>query len=221
ASTGPLRYKWLLQFLRRPRFPSHRLWGRRTMRILCSVSLAAAWLLAFGGLVRADDQADMRALVDKAVKAAGGQAKVAKLAAVTWKAKGTLNIKDQKISLTIDSSWQGLDQCKLDLQAEVMNRTESALIVFNKGKGWLKVRDRTMDAPKEFRTFLLPDLYALRLAQTLLPLKDKACKLSPLGELKIGDRDTVGVKATRKGYPDVDIFFDKKTMLPVKCQLTF
>jgi hypothetical protein len=30
----------------------------------------------------------------------------------------------------------------------------------------------------------------------------------------------VGVKATRKGFADVDLYFDKKTHLPVKCSLS-
>jgi hypothetical protein len=171
--------------------------------------------------VRADDQTEMQALVDKAVKAAGGKDKLARLAAATWKSKGRLNIKDETIGLTVDASWQGLDQCKLDLSADVMGRTETAILIINKKKGWLKVRDRVQEAPKDFLTLLKPDLYALRSVQMLLPLQDKTCKLSPLGELKIGDQETVGIKVTRKGYPDLDIFFDKTSMLAVKCQMMF
>jgi len=50
-------------------------------------------------------------------------------------------------------------------------------------------------------------------------LKDKWLKLSPLGEMTICDRAALGIKVARKGHPDLDLYFDKETHLPLKCSL--
>jgi len=188
------------------------------MRSVFSGSLLVGLVLAGAGPARADDQADMKALIDKAIKAAGGAAKLKALQACTWKGKGTIEIEDKKGTLGIDASMQALDQARLDLTAEIDGKTHNVAVVVNKEQGWFKSPKRVEAIPKDFFPFLKTDLRALRLTQLLLPLQDKECKLSPLGETKIDDQDAVGVKATRKGFGDVDIYFDKKTGLPVKCQ---
>jgi hypothetical protein len=59
----------------------------------------------------------------------------------------------------------------------------------------------------------------VRLAANPALLRQPGIKLAPLGELKIGDRETVGLKVTQKGFPDIDLFFDKKTGLPYKTEI--
>jgi hypothetical protein len=189
------------------------------MRAVSCFSFVAGFALAGAGLARADDQADLKAVVDKAIKAAGGEAKLKAFKAFTWKGKGTVEIGEKKVDITIDSgSMQGLDQAHLDMTAEINGKTENVAIVVNKDKGWFKSPRRVESIPKELFPFLKTDLRALRLTQMLVPLKHKECKLSALGETKINEQDAVGIKVERKGFADVDIYFDKKTGLPVKCQ---
>src|SRR5438105_1881591 len=81
-------------------------------------------LLAFGFVlvapvaVRADDAADARVLVDKAVKAHGG-AELAKFNAATIRIKGTIHVMGQAIAFTGDVASHGSDRQKVDLEAEV------------------------------------------------------------------------------------------------------
>src|SRR6185369_13750427 len=65
----------------------------------------------------------------------------------------------------------------------------------------------------------LQGMAALRLAETLLPMTEKGWKLSSLGEIKIDDKPAVGIKAARKGLPEMDLYFDKVTMLPMKAEM--
>ena len=62
-------------------------------------------------------------------------------------------------------------------------------------------------------------LRGLRLAETLVPLTGKEYALSSLGELKVNGRPAVGIKAKKKGAADLDLWFDKKTRLPVKAEM--
>jgi hypothetical protein len=177
------------------------------------------WLTLMGaGQSWADDQADLKALVDKAIKAAGGEAKLKAFKAFSWKGKGTVEAGEEKVAITIDASMQGRNQGRLDMTAEIDGRTVNVGLVIDKDKGWFKSPKGVEAIPKEIFAALSADFHALRLAQMLVALKDKDCKLSALGEDKIDDKPAVGIKAAFKGFPDVDIFFEKKTMLPLMCR---
>jgi hypothetical protein len=189
------------------------------MRVALWGSLTLCLALVAPYSARSDDQADMKAVVDKAIKAAGGQAKLKKLKAMTWKGKGTFTAGKQEVTFTIDASIQGAKQAKLDLHAEHNGQSFEAGLVINGDKGWFKGPKGVEVITKELLAFLKNDFGALRLAQMLVPLKDKGCKLSALGEVKIGDKPALGIKVTRKGHADVDVYFDKKTHLPVKCTI--
>ena len=43
----------------------------------------------------------------------------------------------------------------------------------------------------------------------LRPLGSRDYQLAPLGEVKVGDHPAVGVRVSRKGRRDVNLFFDK------------
>ena len=61
------------------------------MTRLFGVVCATALVCALSGPVRAaDPQQDAIAIVDKAIKALGGEEKLSKVKAVSWKAKGTI-----------------------------------------------------------------------------------------------------------------------------------
>lgn len=61
-------------------------------------------------------------------------------------------------------------------------------------------------------TEIKENLYASWIA-TLAPLTDKAFKLTSRGESKVNGRPVLGVKVSREGHRDVQLFFDKGTGL--------
>jgi hypothetical protein len=185
---------------------------------LCG-ALAVGALVACGGTVRADDRAEALKIVDAAITAAGGEAKLAKLKIVSMKGKGTVDEGGQGGTFTIDGTVQGLDRLRMNLEMSVMDRTKKVLFGLNGDKAWAKDEERVEDLPAEVVQIIKAEVHALRLTQTLTSLKDKDLKLSPLGEMKIADRAAVGIKIARKDQPDVDLYFDKETHLPAKCEL--
>src|SRR2546430_9564395 len=52
--------------------------------------------------------------------------------------------------------------------------------------------------------------YTFHLA-TLAPLKDKAFKLAPLGEVKVNDQPAVGIRVSCEGRPDASLYLDRKS----------
>ena len=182
--------------------------------------LAGVVILAFQVASRGgDDQA--KDLVTKAIKAAGGEAKVAPLKAGSCKAKVNFQEGNQQINATLDVTWQGLDQYRMIVAADVGGNAKNAVIVINGDKAWVKdMRPQQARAsPKEAVPMITGMLYAMRMPQTLPALLDKETKLSPLGEVKIGDRAALGVSVTHKDRKDVSLFFDKETGLPAKSEI--
>jgi outer membrane lipoprotein-sorting protein len=156
--------------------------------------------------------------VTKAIKASGGEAKVAALRAGTCKMKANIQDGNQEIAATLDVTWQGLDQYRIVLAGDFNGRAKNAVIVLNGDQGWLKDVDnnRVEKAPKEAVPLISATVYAMRMPHLLSSLLDKDVKLSPLGEIKIGDRAAIGVTVARKDRKDVSLFFDKDNGLPVQ-----
>jgi hypothetical protein len=182
---------------------------------LCVVGV----LLACAAPVRADDQAEGMKLVDAAIKAAGGQKKLKELDRVWLLGKGKVMTGNKEAEMNMDALAQGHDRWRLQFDVTEDGKNKSILLVVNGDKGWAKMEDRVEDAPAPILKMINQEFRALRLAQMLTPLKDKGVKLSPLGEVKINDRAALGVKVVQEKQTDVDIYFDKETHLPVKCEL--
>lgn len=191
------------------------------MRKCIAGLVVGGWVLALPLLGRGGE-ADARALVEKAIKAAGGQAKVALLKAGTCKVKADIQDGNQMIKATIEVHWQGWDRHRFTVALDVNGMAKNAVIVINGAKAWVKDNDRNMtkDAPQDEVPKISAVISALRMPQLLPALLDKEIKLSPLGEVKVGDRPALGVSVTTKGDKQVSLFFDKENGLPVKSQVT-
>jgi hypothetical protein len=187
------------------------------MRQAVGITLAVCLLGA--GAVRADDQADAKALVDKALKALGGEAKLTKFKAMTTKSKGTI-YSPGEIAFTEEGSWQPPGQYRFDMELAIGGGKVKQVFVFNGAKGWLKVGDKTEEMPKEMHAAFTDYIHALRLGVNLMELKADGVKLSPLGEIKIGERPALGIQIIRKRTRDVNLYFDKETGLPAKSEVT-
>jgi hypothetical protein len=169
---------------------------------------------------RADEKAEARTVLDKVIRAAGGQERLSRLQGVTWKGQGTVHVNEQKIAVRDERSAREPDRWRWLLNAETDGQTIKLLLVANKEKGWLQVNDREVgDLPPDLHHPLQNAARVVRLVERPDLLLDRAYTLAPLGELRIDDRDAVGIKATAKGHPDLDLFFDRKTYLPIRAEI--
>jgi hypothetical protein len=179
--------------------------------------IVAGLLLGFASRGWADDPATAKAIIDKAVKAMGDEAKLKKLQAATWKGKGKVYIFGDGIDYAGEWALQGSAKYRLILDVEVMGQKIHQTLVVNDDKGWIKTNDTLMDMPKdvlaEQREQMFSNWHAFAMP---LALKDTQFELSTLGETEIEKRKVVGVRATSKGHRDLNLYFDKETGLPVK-----
>ena len=183
--------------------------------------IPCALVLALAPLGRADDAADAKAVVQKAVKARGGADNLAKYKADVLKVKGAVHVSGLDIDFTGEISFQQPDKSRTVIEGTVMGTNFKSTRVVNGDKGWI---DDLLGAARQQRDMSKEELAEERESQNansiirLAVLTDKAYTLSTVGESKVGDREAVGILVKRKGYRDVSLFFDKKTHLLLKSE---
>ena len=183
--------------------------------------IPCALVLALAALGRADDAADPKAVVEKAIKARGGSDNLAKYKADVLKIKGAVHVSGLDIDFTGEISFQQPDKSRAVIEGTVMGTNFKSTRVVNGDKGWI---DDLLGATQSMRDMSKEELAEERESQNansiarLAVLTDKAYTLSTVGESKVGDKEAVGILFKRKGYRDVSLFFDKKTHLLLKSE---
>jgi hypothetical protein len=192
--------------------------GAAAMRrvFLGCVSLAFAWILP---ACAADDAADAKAIIAKAIKAAGLAKGTDKPFAETWKDKGTINIMGQKLDYVATWIFQSPDKYRLELKAEVMGQTIDVIQATDGTKAIEGVLGLQKDLEDEKLEHAKIEAYQFWIMSLNPLLKDKGFKLKTLGAKKIGDHETVGVQVDRQGKPDVKLYFSKDTGLLAKLDI--
>lgn len=178
------------------------------MRHRVALSIAGLFVFMVAAVLRADDSDKTRAVVDKALKAIGGEDKLEKLKAQTWKEKGTYYGMGDGVPYTANYSSQWPGQFRMEIVGFFT-------VVLDGDKGWMKMNDDTTEMNAEQLAEQKESHYA-GYVTTLTPLKDKAFTLSPLDEVQVNGRAAEGVKVTHKNHRDVNLFFDKENGLLIK-----
>jgi hypothetical protein len=183
------------------------------------LSLLLFLVLTACPLRAADDAKAARETLDRAVKAMGGEKLLAKKA-LSGTSRGTVEVLGMKNPVTNEWTVQGLDQLKWVSEVKLGDNTAAVVLVLNRDKTWLKGNNAEPNPlTKEQTRSLQQGFAALRLAESPLPLTGKEWKLSSLGEMKFDDVTAVGIKAVKKGMPELDLYFDKATHLPLRAEM--
>jgi hypothetical protein len=186
------------------------------------IQRSALWTLGFAFVaafaLHAAEQDDAKKIIDKAIKAHGGQEKLTKLKAVTMRLKGTIHSPGGDIPFTGEVVTQGVGQRRLALDAETNGTKFTFVQVLNGDKGWQKINDDTQELSADQLAEAKEQAYE-SWAATLAPLDDKAFALSSLGEVKVEDRPAIGIRVSSKGHRDVNLYFDKELSVLVKSEI--
>lgn len=180
-------------------------------RLFFSIAFFAPLLLS---TLPARAQDNPAAVIDRAVKAYGGEENLAKFKARQNKTKGTLHIGNG-ISFTQEVYYQAPGQIKEIMVAEVNGKKSTIVTLLNGDKGSIFVDGQ----PQEVNDKVLAELKeAAHLARVsrFVGLKDKTYELSVLPEIKLEGKPAVGIKVSAKGLRDIQLYFDKDSGLLVK-----
>lgn len=172
-----------------------------------------AAVLVFVAILTAPGRADdARAVVERAVKAHGGEAALKKAAAFTSSAKGTRAVAGREVAYT-----RALEaNLPRSLRQEVTLGGRVRTVVRLDGD---KATQTDGGTANELRGPRVKELRAeadVMWLATLVPVLGEGVTLSAAKEEAVGGEQAVGVLAARKGHADVTLHFSKKTGLLVR-----
>jgi hypothetical protein len=179
---------------------------------------AIVFLLAFClvGTARSADDNDTKAVVDKAIRALGGEAKLSKGKGIAWKTKGKLHFGGNENSFSSKTTAAGLDRFHSEFEGEFGGNTVMGVTVLDGDKGWRKFGDMSMELDKGGLANEKRTVYLQVVPIMLVPLKGKDFQVETAGEEKVGDASVIGIKVTPPDGKDFKLYFDTTTGLPVK-----
>ena len=171
---------------------------------------AAAFLaasLVLTGAARADDRDDLKPVIERAVRAAGGE-KLTGLKAWTLTQRTKSPGGDTR---TTRHFIQLPDHRRIEQESEAGGKKTVRVVVVAGDRGWIKEPDGTVtDIPGQAATSLTQRLGTTGVRQ-VLALTHPDYKVSPLGESKVGDRAVVGVKAVWGKGVEEWLYLDKES----------
>jgi hypothetical protein len=166
-------------------------------------------------VARADDK-DPQAVLDKAIKAVGGEEKLKKAEAISWKTKGTINFGGNENDVKSHVIAKGLGHFRRESEFEVNGEARKIIVVLAGDKGWRKFGEDPMEMDGDALANQKRSTYLEILPVTLVGLKGKDFKLEAAGEEKVDGKPAAGIKVTGPDGKDFTIYFDQESGLPVK-----
>jgi hypothetical protein len=181
----------------------------RTLRT--TLSLAAVLALA-GEEVRADDNPAIK-VIDRAIKAHGGEKALAKTVRMERSAQGKLVVQGRAVPFSEKLTAHRPDRMRMSMSFD--GGKSRLLVVINKEKGWQSTGGAATELGDKRLADYRTEMYAHWLT-TLLPLKDDGVTLKLLDEAQVNRRPAQVVRVSQKGQDEVTLYFDKKSGLLVK-----
>lgn len=183
-------------------------------RSVCFV--AAIAFMALAAPARADEAADARALVEKAVQAHGGITAMAKMQTMTRTATGKMFLLGQEtpfhdeLVVALPSKW------RWNLEGTVGGRPVQMLLILNGENAWQSNGAGVMSLGKDRVGEIQDESQVLWLA-TLVPLlQEKDFQLGLLKKDSVDGRPADGIRASRANKQPINLYFDAETHLLTK-----
>jgi hypothetical protein len=175
------------------------------------ITLCVATLFFAGAYVGSTgDSKEARAVLEKSIKAVGGEKALAKHKAANLKEKGTYYGMGEGIPYTGSYAYQYPAQFRMEIESVF-------IIVFDTDKGWVSGGGEVKEMTKE-QVAVQKGEQQVRYMSSLVPLRDKAFTLTLLPDAKVDKQDARVVKATRKDWPEMKLYFDKATDYVIKIE---
>jgi hypothetical protein len=159
----------------------------------------------------ADDGA--RAVIDRAIRAHGGERRLAEASRVSRAGSGTQRQGVEEVKFATEMLLDLPDRIRLEI---TLDGRFKILMVINGDKGWVRTAS-TQALPEGRVRELREEAYAWWVS-TLVPLTREEFTLRALPDGRSDGKAVSVVRASRKGWPDVTLSFDKGSGLLVKME---
>ncbi|HMF13798.1 MAG TPA: hypothetical protein VKE94_15875 [Gemmataceae bacterium] len=187
------------------------------MRKLTCAAFVAGLALIVASPVRSEEGGDAKAVIDKAIKALGGEEKLTKaLKGSSWKNKGTLSIQGSDNPISTESTLAGLDKYRSKFKGEFGGMEIEGVTVMDGDKGARSFGGNEMEMDKDAIANEKRTVYLSAISAFIVPLKEKGFKCEKTGEEKVDNKAAVVLKIVGPDGKDSTLFLDKESGLPLK-----
>jgi hypothetical protein len=171
-------------------------------------------LVAWISPARAQDAA--RAIIDKAIRAQGGEKKLLQERAWRSMSKGRLEVPDKGwVDFTEEMTVASPGRFRETMHHALGGRKVTLTTVFDGTRVWVRADRETEEVPDKTAAEYNEAAYLMELGR-LVSLRGDRYTLERLGETKVSGKPAVGVKVSSKGHRDIRLYFAKDTGLLVK-----
>ncbi len=180
------------------------------------IPLVALTLLATAA--RADDAADAKAIIEKAIQARGEKSD-ARSDTLTWKEKGTFSAKGFALAYTAEWAFQAPDRYRFTTTFDFGGVKSTTVIGVKGEKAWAAESGKTEDLTGEKLVQTRNEAYQLWVISLTPLVRDRGFTLATGKSPNVSGKPTVAVKVTRDKKPAITLVFDKASGLLVKREL--
>jgi hypothetical protein len=189
--------------------------------MLTSARKCVPYLVALSSLTGAGPalaQETTQALIERAIRAHGGQERLARARADRVKMKGTLAVGTARVPFVSETTVQMPGQLKSVVEMTTGGKSHTVVHLINGERSSVTIdgKDQPLTPALRAQVRQMLDLdHAMRLVPLL---RDPLYRLSALPEMKLSGRPTAGVRVTVGGQRELRLYFDKATALLVKTE---
>ena len=155
------------------------------MRWLFGAAMLSVLVVGVGNKARGDDAQDATAIIDKAVKALGGEEKLGKVKAVHWKADAKFHFGDNDGEGKIEVTAQSPDHVRRVFEGEFGGNQVRGVTVLAGDRGWRNFGDNKNEMDNAAVANEKRSLYLSAVAAKVLQLKTKPFKVTVGGRTKM------------------------------------
>ena len=167
----------------------------------------------------ADEAADAKAVVEKAIEARGDKAG-APPGVTTWKDKGKLTAGGFELPYTADWAFRAPDKYRFVLVGKLGDAALNMTVVVNGEKAWESEGDQVREITGPKLEYVREEVYQLWVASLTPLVTDKGFTLAPAKGKDVGGKPTAAVKVARDKHSAITLYFDKESGLLAKAETT-
>jgi hypothetical protein len=187
------------------------------MRCTLLSLLSTAVLVSFAAADPAAD--DALAVVNKGIKAHGGEEALTKYKAGQASSKGKITLPGVgEVDFTQEVASMLPDKLKETLHLDIGGKQIDVVTIMNGDTVSIEAAGKDVPITDDIKKALKEAQYMLKVGKLVPLVKDKSYELSLIGESKVEGKPVVGVLVKSKDHKDISLFFDKETGLLAKLE---
>lgn len=156
------------------------------------------------------------AIVEKAIKALGGEEQLSKIKGVEVRGKGTINLMGNESPFNVHVIFQDLEHTKQDFEGDFGGMKIKGTMVLAGNKGWRGIAGMMMDLEGDALAEAKRSVYLQVVPMTLVQLKGKGFKVESAPNEMVDGKNAIGLKITAPDSKTFLLYIDEASSLPVK-----